>query len=585
MKRRKLLTLEQLVSFCSEQKFYSFSSKDSGYTLSVQVPGLAPAVSNYKSDDSRGLLYTDVKVCHTLLNRNGSYVSENNMKKAMPTLKYRPVLAKIHQLDSGEYDFHSHDMTIIENEDGEEEVIYEESQVGSFTVDEPYLEYDKQQDKTYVKATAVIPEEYTRAADIIRRKEGTKVSCELCIESFSYNAKENYLELEDFYFAAVTLLGSQKDGTEIGEGMLGSRLDIKDFSTENNSVLNTHAQNQEKLIELLDKLNTTLSNFNIDNQSKEGGTLVNHFEELLAKYNVTVEDITFEYENLTDEELDAKFAEAFEEEKPEEDTSEDTDDEVVESEVEVVEEHSEDETEEHVVEEEHEIKDQTDDETDPEEDVVVEEMAVRPSSYEIHMSDGTTKAFELSLDDIQSALYSLVNESYSEADNAWYSVTVYESHVIMYDWWSGKAYKQTYKRDEDNFSLTGDRVEVFQNWLTKDEEKEIAEMRSNYSAISEELSKYQKAEEKANKEVLLNSEDYKSIKDKAEFVELSKNYEQYSLAELTEKLDSMLLSYAKTGGLTFAAEMPKAKVVNKTGLPITTKKKNNRYGSIFSQQK
>ena len=578
MKRRKLLTLEQLVSFCADQKFYSFSSKDSGYTLSVQVPGLAPAVANYKSDDSRGLLYTDVKVCHTLLNRNGSYVSEANMKKAMPTLKYRPVLAKIHQLDSGEYDFHSHDMTIIENEDGEEEVIYEESQVGSFTVDEPYLEYDEKQDKTYVKATAVIPEEYTRAADIIRRKEGTKVSCELCIESFSYNAKENYLELEDFYFAAVTLLGSQKDGTEIGEGMLGSRLDIKDFSTENNSVLNTYAQNQDKLIELLDKLNTTLSNFNIDNQSKEGGTLVNHFEELLAKYNKTVEDITFEYEGLTDEELDIKFAEAFEdeEEKPEEDTSDETDDEVVESE-ENVDTHEVDEIDDTDDEEE-------DDDSDNGENVYAENTCLTPSSYEIHMSDGTTKAFELSLDEIQGALHVLVNEAYSETDNVWYQVTVYESHVIMYDWWTGKAYKQSYKRDEDNFSLTGDRVEVFQNWLTKDEEKEIAEMRANYSSISEELSKYQAAEEKANKEVLLNSEEYKSIQDKAEFAELAKNYEQYSLAELTEKLDSMLLSYAKSGNLNFAAEAPQAKVVTTTGLPIKTKKKNNRYGSIFSQQ-
>ena len=38
---------------------------------------------------------------------------------------------------------------------------YIERQVGSFTADDPWLEYDKEMDKTYVMAYAVIPEEYT----------------------------------------------------------------------------------------------------------------------------------------------------------------------------------------------------------------------------------------------------------------------------------------------------------------------------------------------------------------------------------------------------------------------------------------
>ena len=38
-----------------------------------------------------------------------------------------------------------------------------------------------------------------------------------------------YLDLTDFYFGGTTLLGSDEDGNEIGEGMLGSRLDIPNF--------------------------------------------------------------------------------------------------------------------------------------------------------------------------------------------------------------------------------------------------------------------------------------------------------------------------------------------------------------------
>ena len=111
-KIKKLLTLEQLVQFCEQNKFYAFSAKDTGYTLSVQVPGNL----NFSDKEDEDLLYTTVKVCHTLLNRNGSYISENNMKKAMPTLKYKPLLASIVEDENGELDFNGHDMDI--NDDG-----------------------------------------------------------------------------------------------------------------------------------------------------------------------------------------------------------------------------------------------------------------------------------------------------------------------------------------------------------------------------------------------------------------------------------------------------------------------------------
>ena len=135
----------------------------------------------------------------------------------------------------------------------------------------------------------------------IRRKKGTKVSCELVINELAYNAKEKYLELIDFYFGGTTLLGSDEEGNEINEGMVGSRADISEFCLEEK----TYAF-QEEIIEMQEKLNKIISCFNINN-SKKGGISMNHFEELLAKYSVTAEDITFECEGMSDEELDAKF--------------------------------------------------------------------------------------------------------------------------------------------------------------------------------------------------------------------------------------------------------------------------------------
>lgn len=526
-KIHKILTLDQLIKFCEDNKFYDFNSKDSGYTLSVQIPGQL----SFDSDSTQGLLFTKVKTCHTLLNRNGSYVSEDNMKKAMPSLKYRPLLGYIHQLDSGEYDFHTHDIEVEQDEDGNDYFVYTEKQIGTFTADEPYLEYDKDMDKTYVIATAAIPEDYTMAADIIRRKNGTKVSCELCINSMSYNAKEKYLELEDFYFSGVTCLGSEKDGTEIGEGMLGSRLDIQDFSTENNSICAKYEQlNEDKLIETLEKLNTTLSNFNINNADGKEDNQVNKFEELLKKYDKTVDDITFTYEGLSDEDLESAFAEAFEESNSKLDGN-------------------------------------TTFEPDPE--VFV-------------------KSFELSHSDIRYALYNLLG-AYEEADNEWYYInSVYDTHFTYENWDGDKIYGQNYTKDGDNVSFDGERYNLHRELLTDSEYSELQNMRSNYAAIYEKLQKYEKAEEDANKDALFVSDEYKAINDAKEFTELKENHSEFSVEQVKEKLDSILLSYAKSGKLNFSTieeKEPEKKTVGKhnLGSPAATKKRN-KYGSLFSSK-
>ena len=64
------------------------------------------------------------------------------------------------------------------------------------------------------------------------------------------------------------------------------------------------------------KLNELEARFSINsnfNDSMKGGNeeSMNKFEMLLEKYNKTAEDVTFEYENLSDEELEAAFEKAF----------------------------------------------------------------------------------------------------------------------------------------------------------------------------------------------------------------------------------------------------------------------------------
>lgn len=549
--KRQLLTVEDLLKFCTEHNFCNFSSKETGYKLSVQIPAQFEIVED-TNDPRRGLMKVKVKIFHTGLNRNGSYVSEEAAKNAMPSIKNRPVLGAIHQLDDGSWDFESHNIEIVTNSNGEQEVEYIETQIGSFSEEEPFFEYDEENQKNFVCAYAWIPEEYTKAAEILRQKNGTKNSCELTIDELSYNAKEKYLDLISFYVEGSTFLGSRNDGEEIGEGMLGSRADIVDFSKESNSSLKSDYTNK-KIIEVLEKLTQTLSDFN---KWKGGKENVSKFDELLTKYSVSKEEITFDYENLTNEELEKKFEENFGEGEAESSEEENEGVSIEEPESENVSENF--------------------DEPEGSEGENLEPEMVTNEVFQ--------KVFEISHEDIRYALYQLL-APYEEADNDWYYIIgVYDDHFAYENWSGGVIYGQKYTKNNDNVEFEGERYNLHRELLTDSEYQELQSMRSNYSSIKAELEKYQTKEEQIKKDALFESKDYLAIADKSEFLELMNKHDEYSLEELTSKLDNMLLSYAKTGELKQFDESKSNKKVSKKDFTNPAEKRSkSRYGNLFKK--
>lgn len=532
--QKKYFTVEDLIRFCEQKKMYNFSSKESGKPIVIQ------AIQDFSSADveetADNKLYAKVRVCHTLLNRNGSYISEDSMKAAMPSLKYSPLLANIHQLDDGTWDFHSHDYHIEKDEDGNENVIYDEKQVGTFTADEPYLEYDKDMDKTYVVARVAIPESYTRCADIIREKNGTKVSCELIIYECSYNAKEKYLQLDNFEFAGCTCLGSEKDGTPIGEGMLGSKITLEDFSEENNSLIKFN----EKMVELqarLEKLETACFD-NKKNNSKEGGNKnLNKFEELCQKYEKTVDDITFDYENMSDDELVEAFAKAFDETDSTDDGSEGAD---TPSGSETITDGNE--------EGENNPTEQNPDESEKGDNTEDETPFIDDDEPKKKANNALTRTFEISHDDIRYALYNLLS-SYEDADNEWYYITgVYDSYFVYESWDGGKIYGQKYTKDNDNVALNGERYSLHKTYLTDSEYAEIESMRSNYAELKAFKENVEKNELHSKKESLLADEKYSVLSDNEAFMELKKNMDNYSLDDLETKAKVIFADYVSSVG-------------------------------------
>ena len=553
---KRLLFLEDLYDFYSNRYKRSthFSAEKSGHQIFVQVPAEFEVDKNADYKDE-SLLFCKVKLMHSGENRNHSSVTDEALKKASKTLAYKPVLANFMEYEDEKTgktlkDFTSHDMEL--NDDGS--VNYIEKQVGCFTSDKPFFEVEEETGHNFLYGYCAIPVDYTDAASIIERKNGTKISVELAVNEMEYSGKNKVLELTDVVIMGATLLGKDPDTKkDIGEGMLNARLDIADFNAKNNSLFSDYDSTLIDLQERLEKLESACFNNKNDISGKEE-TIEVEKEKFEEEVTETVE--VTETEETTEEEVTVT-----------ENESEET-----------VDETSEETTENDPVE-------NTQDETT--DTGVTENESVNPEKYSVTMSDGSVKEFSLSLDEITMSLYNLVNQMYGEADNAYYGVTVYEDNtLIMSDYWNGKYYRQSFNRDGDNFSLVGDRVAVHSVWVTDEEDASLNEMRSNYSSVIEELNTYKSAEVFADKMTVFDDEAYSEYLDTDEFKALMSedSVNTYSKEELSEKADATLGKLVKKNKtFSFAGETPQKKHVSRVAFNAEkeTEDTYKPYGDLF----
>ena len=575
--KKKLLTIDDLYSFYLEQnKTCKFSSEESGYQLSVQVP----AYFEVSDEEDDTLLFCTVKLMHSGENRNHSNVTDEALTKAAKGLAYKPILANFMEYTdekTGETlkDFTSHDMVI--NDDGT--ATYLEKQVGCFTADEPYFEVEEETGHNFLYGICAIPREYTDTCSIIERKNGTKISVELAVNSMEFDASKKVLNLTDVVILGATLLGKDpKTLKDVGEGMKNARLDIADFSTKNNSIFADYKNQMIELQERLEKLETAC--FNKDqnngqnNNAEEGGNNkdMDKFNELLSKYGKTAEDIDFEYEGLTDEELEAKFEEVFGEKKPEEDDN------------------SDDNGSDGEPSDEGEGSSDTEDDTDT---GVKEDNACGGGSGSTKKKkknaeepvEDMVRTFTVSHEDIRYALYNLL-DTVSMDDNDWYCITsVFDDYFVYESWNGGKIFGQKYTKENDNVAFDGDRYELFREYITADEKAQLDDMRSNYSSIVEELNTYKSAEIYADKMTVFEDEAYADYLETDEFKALmsDESVNQYSKEELAEKADATLGKLVKKNKTFSFASTETKKRVNRVAFNAEkeTEDTYKPYGDLF----
>ena len=144
--KNRILTVNDLIEFCSSNNLNTFSSSDTGYSLAVQMPF---EESVLEEDTDTSLRFFKIKALHIGRNNNGSSVTEDAAKKMMKNMAYKPLLANFTDVN-GELDFTSHDVEITKDENGKEIWTYIEHQIGCFTADEPYIEHDDTNGRDYV---------------------------------------------------------------------------------------------------------------------------------------------------------------------------------------------------------------------------------------------------------------------------------------------------------------------------------------------------------------------------------------------------------------------------------------------------
>ena len=575
---KRIMTVDELYAFCLKNKFSKFDSKDFGTELVVEMP------ANFaKSDDNtdkmtEGLTPFISRAFHDHINLNKSEIKEQDFKDNLPSSNLRPILAHIVKDEkTGELDFGSHDShveKVIEiDEDGKEftveKVVYDEQPIGVIDGSKTSIEYDEEAKVNRAILYGYLYNEYCQdAIDILNRRGTVDCSVELVIRQMSMDGKTKSLVLNDFYVAGLTLLSAKTK-----PGMAGSNFKIEDFSLESKTF-----DFEKQLIEMQAKLNELEARFNINNSMKGGKATVEikdnkNFEEVTETEKVTETEATTDEVTVSEEESEKTVDKTSEENSVEEkEIDEVTTEEVEES---------------------------VDEDTEVKEDNACggggsgskkkkknssEESQTNTTVECSYTVNGESKKFAVSLQEKIYAIQDLVNVTYAEADNTYYGVSVYEDYVVMCDYWSGRYFKQSYTSENDNYSLVGDRVEVFAEFVTADEQSKLDDMRSNYSSIVEELNTYKSAEVYADKMTVFDDEAYADYLETDEFKALmsDESVNQYSKEELAEKADATLGKLVKKNRA-FSYSENNEKKSNKVNFNLKpdVQKKSKAYGTLF----
>lgn len=261
------------------------------------------------SFDSDKFIKMRLRVCHDGVNPNKSKFIVEDMEEAKDSIKNIPILANVLFDEDNQPQFSGHDMTLEADKvnEGEYKLIYKETPIGVVpeNCNHSIEEYNG---KNYVFVDCYIWKGYSNyAQDIIERDKDIKLSMEIIVDEYSYNAKEKIFNIADYRYQGITFLNK-----DCGTGMENALATTGTFE-ENDS--------KEKFIIMMQELKEVLQQNDINN-SKGGSGVDEAVLALLTQYNIKAEDLSFSIEGMTIEEIESELKEEYGEVKEDEQDNE-----------------------------------------------------------------------------------------------------------------------------------------------------------------------------------------------------------------------------------------------------------------------
>jgi hypothetical protein len=480
------------------------------------------------------------------------------MEEANKSLEYIPILAHVYiDKETGKPVMGSHDMHIEEDKlnDGETRVIYDEAPIGLIpSLADNNCTIEEYDGLNYTYVDGYVWRDYSNYAEqLLEDAENNKISMEIDFDNaaLSYDVEHERYNIAAYRYRGITCLNEN-----LGTGMKNAAATTTNFSTNDDI--------KSKMIVLMEELQKCLREYDKQDSEQKGGDKMDKLNELLAKYGKTTEDVTFDIEGLSDEELEYKFAEVFEDATGS-DESADVDTDTSDTDESFDDENAGDD-----------VEGSDDDGQEPE--VLVE--------------DKFTKTFtiELSHEDVRYALYNLIGV-YEEEDNEWYSIrSVYDNYFYMQGWCTNKLYKVGYAVDGGSVSLDGERQEMFEIIVSESEKLAIDKMREDYVALEAKYNElkefkdtYEASKLQAQKDEIFAREEFANIVETKAFKKLVENSNGYTVEECEQKANDILEdfnSFAVNFSTQDEGNKPRTLSFNFNAKP---NKKKIAYGGLFDK--
>lgn len=280
-------------------------------TVSRNIPVEFTVKKTYEVADTR-FVEVSIKLMHTEENYNGSFFSKEIVESAIPSLANTPILAYIEQNSNGEIDYSDHRQILVK-EDGELKIKYVGQAIGVIPETNnarfEKITTESGVEREYLIVDGLLWTKWDDPIDIIQRDTSHQQSMEIHQNYQGRFEEDNLFHFTYFQFFGACALSNIDVLPAMEEASIELKFTMEDFKKEIQFKMeqfkNFTLQNQPSITLGVDDIKTT------KNFEKEVNLKLDKKIELLAKYNLKVESLSFNIEDMSLEDLEVKVKEQF----------------------------------------------------------------------------------------------------------------------------------------------------------------------------------------------------------------------------------------------------------------------------------